>query len=160
MSFKASVLSTSAFKLHTGNFPGLTFCTLFPNQEMGKSLSAQWGGDRTERLALGVWAWHRAPPTSQSNLGVGGSIPPALSEFPGRIQGVGLAVPPGRIRPLFLCPPKPGFYLGSWWHPLTRCDCLPRLVICTLLFSAQGFKSKPYCLSSRDHHFEWRRGSS
>lgn len=58
---------------------------------MGKSLSAQGGGDRTERLALGFPTWHGAPPSSQGNLGgVGGKVSPAQGGFPGRIQGVGL----------------------------------------------------------------------
>lgn len=38
---------------------------------MGKSLSAQQGGDLTERLALRFWAYHRAPHLPRQLWGVG-----------------------------------------------------------------------------------------
>lgn len=115
--FKAGLSGTGAFKLHTGNFPGLTSCTLFPNQEMGKSLSAQWGGELTQTLALGSKLGKGAPWQSTCSSPDAGNPCPLLQLTPRVNSGCGLGSQSvgGEGRGLFLCPPSlflPGF---PWW---------------------------------------------
>ena len=141
----------------------MTFCTLFPNQEMGKSLSAQRGGDLTESLALGFQAWHQAPPPPKGTwrVGQGGTCPLPSVGSQGEFRvWAWQPIPPGRgMRLLFLCSSKPGFSLGSWWRLLTRCDRLTRVICVPCSSLPSSLQTTTHRLSS-DHHCERWQGSS
>lgn len=146
--FKASLSSTGTFKLHTGNFPGLTFCTLFPNQEMGKSLSAQEGGDLTETLALGFWTWRGLPisaPCFSVDVEVGGSCPRLVGSRENSGCGLGSWFFLGG-RDLACCVLGslwlPGF---PWWLLQMRCHHLTRIMACRTSCSSYGsLQTKPH----------------
>lgn len=111
---------------------------------MGKSLSAQQGGDLTESLALGFQAWHQAPPPPKGTwrVGQGGTCPlPSVgSQGEFRVWAWQLIPPGAGMRLLILCPSKPGFSLGSWWCLLTGVTGSQGSYVCLALLCPAGSK--------------------
>lgn len=137
---------------------------------MGKSLSAQQGGDLTESLALGFQAWHQAPPPPKGTwrVGQGGTCPlPSVGsqgEFrvwawqlipPGAGGGGGGGGDEASLPVSF----QAWFLTGFLVVFADRCDWLTRVICVPGSSLPSRLQTTTHRLSS-DHHCERWQGSS